>query len=175
MNEGTELFIEHQGENYSFKGSIGLAPDWIDRGLGLEEERWVSACMLARVNYFGKKVQISMRADRPDSFFELSQEERRDYSIYEGGFFGNLFTDHPVAYTCSGDRTALEAADPILSDRICTQASGNTTQNGDPLTMCNFILTGSCSHPASFLIDNQVYQEVVFIFLKPLAEADLSY
>jgi len=34
----------------TFQGSLGLAEDWIDHKLGPRGQRWVSACLLARVN-----------------------------------------------------------------------------------------------------------------------------
>ncbi len=88
-------------------------------------------------------------------------------AAFEGGFFGNLFSANPVAYVCAGTRTKIETQDPVFRDRICTKASGETTQGGKPLTACHFILTGPCSDPASFTVNGETYHEVIFVSLKP--------
>jgi hypothetical protein len=69
-----ELTFEHTGEDggltndpVSFDGAIGLAPEW---GLRNDSkcddncQKWVSACILARVNAYGQHVDISLRAPR---------------------------------------------------------------------------------------------------------------
>jgi hypothetical protein len=132
------------------------------------EERWVSACLLAHVNYFGKHVRISIRATGiavPE--LEASAEEQQTYTIFEGGFFGNLFAPAPVAYTCQGTRTPAQAQDPILQDRVCTQETGATTAEGMPVTVCQFLVTGPCEEPRSFTVDGLYYPEVIFVYLKP--------
>ena len=82
-------------------------------------------------------------------------------------FFGNLFTESPVAYTCLGERTAVESADPILQDRVCTEET-DTFDLQNRVSRCGFIITGQCSDPKSFEIDNKVHEEVIFIYLKPI-------
>ena len=54
-----------------FTGSIGLAPQWQATGPGFEGgscdedcQRWVSACLLARTNAYGKHVHISLRGPK---------------------------------------------------------------------------------------------------------------
>ena len=54
--------------NCSFPGSLGLADYWIDHRLDVKGQRWVTACLLARVNYFGVKVIISLRGVAPNSW-----------------------------------------------------------------------------------------------------------
>ena len=56
------LYADIEGERFTFPGSIGLAPRWLTEAMTPSEERWVSACLLAHVNYFGKHVRISIRA-----------------------------------------------------------------------------------------------------------------
>src|SRR4030095_496356 len=86
------------------------------------EERWVSACLLAHVNYFGKHVIVSMRAIPPPvPTLAVAADEQQTFTIFEGGFFGNLFTPEPVAYACQGARTPAQVRDPIFQERICTQ------------------------------------------------------
>ena len=163
------VLISVQGkERFTFAGHLGLAPEWLKTPLTPIQERWVSACMLALTNYAGKHVDVSLHA-KPGSapFLGQSKEETRAYSLAEGGFFGNLFSPHPVGYVCFGARTKSEAQDPVFRDRLCTKASGETTPDGKPLTVCQFILTGPCSDPASFTVNGQTYDEVIFVSLKP--------
>ena len=155
-------------ERFAFHGQLGLAPAWLSRSLTSSEERWISACLLALTNQFGKHVQVSLRANpAPVPFLKETEEEAKTFSLFEGGFFGNVFGSNPVAYACAGSTTTLEAQDSILQDRVCTKASGSTTQDGKTLTPCRFILTGSCADPASFTVDGHTYREVVFVYLKP--------
>jgi hypothetical protein len=162
------LYADIEGERFTFPGSIGLAPRWLTAAMTPSEERWVSACLLAHVNYFGKHVRISIRATGiavPE--LEASADEQQTYTIFEGGLFGNLFLPEPVAYTCRGERSPTQARDPILQDRVCTQETGATTAEGTPATVCHFLLTGRCEDPLSFTVNGAYYSEVVFVYLKP--------
>ena len=162
------LYADIEGERFTFPGSIGLAPRWRTEAMTPSEERWVSACLLAHVNYFGKHVRISIRATGvsvPD--LVASADEQQTYTIFEGGFFGNLFAPTPVAYTCQGRRSPAQASDPILQDRVCTQETGGTTAEGLPATVCRFLVTGRCEDPLSFTVNGAYYSEVVFVYLKP--------
>src|SRR5262249_62198239 len=155
-------------ERFTFQGQMGLAPRWLSEAMTSREERWVSACLLARVNYFGKRVIISMRATLlPVPALEASDDEQQTFSIFEGGFFGNLFLPNPVTYACQGERTLAQAEDPILQDRICTQETGATMAGGTPITYCRFLLTGHCKEATSFIVDGPAYSEVIFTYLRP--------
>ena len=162
------LYADIEGERFTFPGSIGLAPRWLTEAMTPSEERWVSACLLAHVNYFGKHVRISIRATGiavPE--LEASADEQETFSIFEGGFFGNLFAPAPVAYTCQGTRTPAQAKDPILQDRVCTQETGETIAEGIPVTLCQFLVTGRCEDSTSYTANGMYYSEVVFVYLKP--------
>jgi len=162
------LYADIEGERFTFPGSIGLAPRWLTKALTPSEERWVSACLLAHVNFFGKHIRISIRATNPPvPELEASDDEKKTYTIAEGGFFGNLFLPQPVAYTCMGARTRAQAADPILQDRVCTQATDATTADHKHITRCYFLVTGHCGEPASFTVDRTSYSEVIYTYLRP--------
>lgn len=168
LPDSTVLFSLQGRERVTFPGRLGLAPEWMKHPLTLPQERWVSACMLALTNYFGKHVDVSLQANSKSvPSLEQTEEETRIFSIFEGGFFGNLFRTNPVAYVCAGTRTKIEAQNPVFRDRICAMATGENTVDGKPLTACQFILTGSCSDPTSFIVNGETYQEVIFVFLKP--------
>lgn len=162
------LYAEHNGTRFLFPGGLGLAPHWVDEAMSPREERWVSACLLAHVNYFGRSVLVSMRATPPPvPALAVSDDESQHFTIFEGGFFGNLFTPEPVAYACAGARTPSQASDPILHQRICTQASGETIADSTPVTACRFLLTGHCEDPASLTVQGTTYTEVIFTYLRP--------
>jgi hypothetical protein len=168
LPEGIELYTQQGADRFTFPGWMGLAPRWVSEPLTPREERWVSACILAHVNAFGKHVQISVRATSPPvPALEASDEERQAFSLFEGGFFGNLFAPDPVAYTCLGARTPEEAQDPVLQARVCTQATDARTAQGQPVTRCGFILTGRCEEAASLTVGGQPYPEVIYTYLRP--------
>jgi hypothetical protein len=168
LPEEVVLYADIGAERFTFPGWMGLAPGWLTAAMTPREERWVSACILAHVNYFGAHVRVSMRATPPPSqAFTADAAEQQTYTLFEGGFFGNLFTATPVAYVCRGDRTPDEETDPILQQRICTQATAATTAAGLPLTPCRFLLTGRCADASSFTVAGQTYTEVIWTYLRP--------
>ncbi len=162
------LYADANGERFTFPGSLGLAPAWVERALTETEQRWVSACILARTNAFGKTLPVSMRARPPThAALETTARERRRYALPEGGFFGNLFAERPVAYACDSDRTSTQQADPILTERVCATPSGRKTTGGDPLTRCGFIHVGACGEASRYRVDGETYTEVIFTYLRP--------
>jgi len=59
----------------------------------VEEERRVSTCILARTNYFGTKVEISMRAEHKKfESLHAEDQEKDEFTIYEGDFFGKVIS-----------------------------------------------------------------------------------
>ena len=87
----------------SFDGSLGLAPDWIEHKLSSKDERWVSACILTRVNNFDTTEAISLRGTHPG--LAVGEGEVVLFGADEGAFYGNIFTheDDPIeAYACQG-------------------------------------------------------------------------
>jgi hypothetical protein len=121
------------GVTYEFPGLLGLAPRWKHRSLSQSEQRLVSACLLAHVNAFGVPVSISVRARNA---LYATAEERRDYPVYEGTFFGQLMEgDMTHAYSCQGSEEEIASAhseDRAL--RACTD--GNES--------CGIISVGRC-------------------------------
>ena len=114
---GVALYADQDNTRFTFPGGLGLAPGWVDEAMTPSQERWVSACLLAHMNYFGISVVVSMRATPPPvPALTVSDDESHSFSIFEGGFFGNLFTPAPVAYTCRGTRTPSQAHDPICAE-----------------------------------------------------------
>ena len=141
LPEGEAVTLSHAGQVLHLSGSLGLAPEWRDRPLTDREQRWLSACLLARTNLHGRRVEISLRSEPPaPADLTASAEERRVFPVFEGGFFGNLFAEQPIAFVCGPDRQGAEAAE--LGDRLCT-----LRPNGGDLTMCSFTHVGPCQPP----------------------------
>jgi hypothetical protein len=131
-----ELVVLTDDAKHTFPGSLGLAPEWMDNPLSLEGQRWVSACLLAHVNYFGMPIQISLRGATPALVNDT--HEVKDYKAQEGAFFGNLFVEEPFIASCIGKDGLATNEFPVLKYRICA------TSVTDGKTICGFIAAGNC-------------------------------
>jgi len=135
IKEGQTLIAEFDGNTYEFFGEIGLANRWLDHPIDDEGAGWVSACLFARVNASNVPIPISLRGKHKQ--LEASQEEKAGWTLQEGGFYGNFFTedDEPIDWNaCTGsDQAAGETG------RDCAEPDGNTG-----LTKCGFKYTGNC-------------------------------
>jgi hypothetical protein len=95
-------------------GSLGLASSWDQRKMNTADQEAVSACLAARVNYFGVHVEISIRGKSLDP---PSADEITEYHLQEGAFWGNIFADHPQMFACANE-TNLQNS--YLSLRFCS-------------------------------------------------------
>ena len=166
LDADTEAELSLPGEKLTFAGGVGLAPEWLERALTLNEQRWVSACIFALTNKLGKTVKVDLRAAHPKIGTD-TEEEKLNYPLHEGGFFGNLFAPEPFGYVCEGANRKKLRDVPIGQLRLCAQPSGKTTPDGQPLSECGFIITGSCNSPASFVVNGEHFDEVVHTWLPP--------
>jgi hypothetical protein len=129
------------GSDVEFAGDAGLAPQWLFGGLDESSQRWVSACMLARVNGNDLMIPISMRG--PSAALASSGDERATWTLEEGAFFGNVFT--PVGapiqwFACRGRDKAAAGNVGNLADRTC--AAPDPANPG--FTLCGFTFAGDC-------------------------------
>lgn len=154
----------------TLRGQLGLFPAWKDAPLSKEGERWVSACVLARLNAFGKIVTVSIRANHP-AFSNIPSDIRRDFTVDEGTFYGNLFENPARVYVCAGDGNQKKVKDRRL--RVCTDA----VAFGGRQTRCGVTWTGTCSHVCEGHAsasgpyyqcrgDDDTYMETATVFLK---------
>ena len=126
--------------NTVLTGDVGLAPNWPTRALTIAERKWVSACLLARVNYFGVSVLISMRTTSGE--LSTAAAERKNFTLVEGAFWGDVFTgDQPmVMNACRSNYKATNPQVSTMPKRECTVP--------DPLvpgsTRCGFAAKGAC-------------------------------
>ena len=156
---------DSNGVSYVFQGAIGLAPSWATRTPTVSERRWVSACLLARTNYYGVSVQISLRHDTNTALLS-SSAERTQFSETEGAFYGDLFTSSQTWFAC-GNRTWTPYSTNSL--RMCALSSNGST------TDCGFTYTGRCTTActdstapfSSCLGGSTRYPEVITINLTP--------
>ncbi len=168
LEEGAEASLDVAGVTYRFPGGEGLAPAWADRAMTVTEQYYVSACLLARTNADGVKVPIYLikgTAPEPDDLRQASGGQ--PYTLFEGMFFGNLFSDPPIAYACSGTAAQAAPLDGVFSRRRCVFPTSTKTPDGYDLSACGFIITGRCSDPGALTVGGRTWDEVIQVWLKP--------
>jgi hypothetical protein len=127
LDDDQRIMMRIDGRMYSFPGSLGLAPEWgRDHGsCDGECQRWVSACVLARIDAAGVKRMISLRGD--NSALRPETNELRKYTEREATYFGNVFIPGQPRFFClSPGKTSDE--------RVC----------GDSLDDCPMKVVGEC-------------------------------
>jgi len=100
LNENQSLNLTVGGQAYSFPGSLGLAPQWGMKGGSCDGscQRWVSACVLARVDAAGVEREISIRGLNPALL--PSWSELTTYTQREATYFGNVFAPGQPRFLC---------------------------------------------------------------------------
>ncbi|MCW5806997.1 MAG: hypothetical protein KIT31_31850 [Deltaproteobacteria bacterium] len=131
LNAGHNVSTTVGGVSYTFAGAVGVADTWTSSALSLGAQRWVSACVLARLNETGQQITISLRGS--STSLGLSGTEGSLYDEQEGAFFGNVFPgrDFYVA-SCRGTGA-------IHWSRTCATATGN----------CGMEWRGECANVCS--------------------------
>jgi len=127
LDDHDELAIRIDGRLYKFPGSLGLAPDWGDKHGSCDGEcqRWVSACVLARVDFTGTKRTISIRGDNPA--LQPEANELRKFSDREATYYGNVFIRDQPRFLCLSPGMTSD-------ERVC----------GPSLSSCPMTVEGSC-------------------------------
>lgn len=104
-------------------GVAGLGPGLQSGPMTTVEQQKVSSCLLARVNVTGQVVQLSMLG--PMSGFDAVTATDLPYGKMDGGYYGNLFLDQPVAHACS------KVNEPVCGhDRACRVLADGTCDCG---------------------------------------------
>jgi hypothetical protein len=157
------------GVSYSFAGGIGVAPEWETKTCDGSCQRWVSACVLARLNKLGVHRQISIRG--ANDALGMTPHEMQDFPVREATYYGNLFQPDQPRYAC--------LARGVTQDlRVC----------GDSLVGCAVTFPGDCENvcqrPGRFGTfvdcashelsprdnsrrDDGIYAETITVFLAP--------
>jgi len=155
-------------------GQFGFAPSLSSTVMSQEEQQWVSGCLLSRVNYFGVHVELSLRNNAEvelDDYQTLTE-----FSVFEGAFFGTLFSNNTTKYACQGKpRAEALAESPDRQWRVCTDSDN----------LCQMIVLGSCANYCSNYslgggyttcsVQGQTYTEVVNVFLRSSASTTYSF
>lgn len=127
--------VQH-GESYP--GLMALAPSWQSAPLSDDEAKWVSACLISRVNRYGTSVMLSSRGDHA-RLKNAADDENAAFTHREGTFWGNLFSATPTAYACFDPANMDHARQ---AQRSC--AAGHVDAQG-AVTPCGVIqIVGSC-------------------------------
>jgi hypothetical protein len=127
------------GFNYTFPGVLGVETAWTSRALTTSESRWVSACVLARVNLTGTSVTISMRGSNSALYTDSNDAP---YLTQEGAFFGNIFLSGTPKFGCNGTDQYNHDGYGDLALRECA----NTDPNNVGKTKCGFTDRLQCTN-----------------------------
>lgn len=130
------------GELYT--GWWGLAPSWLGEVLSVEGRRYVTACMVQRLNYYGASVPILLEGPHPG--IAQSATFGPQYPISESTVFGDLFSSTtPLlgllpafnVYVCweslLPQSCGLLGLPLLLEERIC-----------DDAPLCGLMVLGPC-------------------------------
>jgi hypothetical protein len=92
--------VEVDGRMRTFPGSLGLAPAWgtPDGECDGTCMGWVSACLLARTNFKGESVPISLLGRHPG--LEPTADESIAFPVEEATYFGDLFASPIAIHAC---------------------------------------------------------------------------
>jgi hypothetical protein len=128
LEEGDTLsFVSNDGSTYTFDGALGLAPEWGNPHGHCNEtcQQWVSACVLARLDYLGQHVTISVRGQ--NDALATTMNERGTFTRREATYYGNIFSQPQRFLGCLSPGQTGDA-------RVC----------GPSIDDCVIDFTGSC-------------------------------
>jgi hypothetical protein len=119
--------ISVDDQTYTYPGLLGMEPGWGERGGHCDEacQRWVTGCVLARVDFLGVERMISLRGNNEG--LRTTRAEAHEYPVREATYFGNVFAPGQPLYACL-------PAGATSDERVC----------GDSLDDCPMDLVGSC-------------------------------
>ncbi|WP_437586052.1 hypothetical protein [Sorangium sp. So ce1000] len=142
----------------TYTGMLGLARSWAWEPLTEEGQRWVSACLAARTNYYGVRVMISSRGPTK-AINKQNTPELSTFTKEEGVFWGNIYASSPALYAChvpdndASSRAALRdcAAGHINETTGSIQPCGTIRILGPCATYCDPIAPkNGIYHPSCF-------------------------
>jgi hypothetical protein len=133
LDDDQSIKMSIDGKSYTFDGSLGLATEWGKKGGKCDEscQRWVSGCVLSRVDFLGVEQIISIRG--ADEALRPSWKEFFQYTEAEATYFGNIFTEGRPMYACL-------APGKSQIPRVC----------GPSLDNCPMTVVGSCAKACSY-------------------------
>ncbi|WP_170229416.1 hypothetical protein [Polyangium fumosum] len=131
-------------------GDVGLAPEWTNRKLELQEKQWVTACVLARTNRYGETIQILLEGSHPALAHTEDELAEYPYPVRESKTWGNMFDSTVTLSTTdpSVSPSALPFTAYICSDpQIPVLAPDALFRECDAMDACGFNYMGECCVP----------------------------
>jgi hypothetical protein len=126
LPEHDSVTYDIAGSTYKFAGSLGLAPEWKTNACGVRCQRWITACMLARLNKTGEHVEVSLRGEHPA--LATDRDERKTFESREAAYYGNFFAGPDQIFMCL-------SPDKQNDPRVC----------GASMSGCPMHVVGSCA------------------------------
>jgi hypothetical protein len=122
------------GVTYTWKGNLGLAPDWASgKPATVKEQQVVSGCLAAHGNKYGVHIPISVLGkDAKGVTIPYTSSELTTFSEKEGCFFGNLFNGNEGLYAVS-DGPQLEADESTARGCALSTVKNDSSQECPPL------------------------------------------
>jgi hypothetical protein len=134
-----------------YPGLLGLEPSWATRSLSKSGQRWISACLASRVNWYRVPVMLSSRGSIA-GLKVTDPNELAAYALEEGAFWGNLFGPNPRVYAC--DHVPNDDASRA---RLRDCAAGHLDGTGTPVDCGMIRRLGSCAETCMALTSNGQY------------------
>jgi hypothetical protein len=145
LRHGEQIYDPITGQD--IYGQWGLAPNWLHDRIShmTDQQEWLTACMLSRLNYLGVSVGILLEGDTPE--IQKSDKHDPNFPYNESTVFGNMFNStQPItgrdpaffAYVCREHDLAA----------TCTRNGGSGYVNNricdDVPFLCGLIDIGLC-------------------------------
>ncbi|WP_437850335.1 hypothetical protein [Sorangium sp. So ce363] len=126
-----------------YRGDLGYAHWWATSPIGNDTyvQHQISACIAARVNWYGVSVSVSLRNNEMAS----TAAERAAYPVREGAFWGNLFAATPYVGACY-DSVGYVRARQVKRDCAAGHVETNPTTGEVTWQPCgSMVIWGSCN------------------------------
>lgn len=129
----------------TFAGGMGLADYWINHKLNPQGQRWITACVLARVNLYEQAEAISLRG--PHDSLVPTLVEFQNFTLEEGAFFGNLFSgDAEIDWNACRGKGKFEAGPGTGTGGSIAMRDCTWPDPANPgKTLCGFNYAGDCA------------------------------
>jgi hypothetical protein len=89
----------------AYPGELAVAPSWATGPIYDQDQRMLTGCLAARVNFYEVPVTISVRSVIEPLKTLSSMPELIDYPDVEGAFWGNMFAPQPYINACYNSGT----------------------------------------------------------------------
>ncbi|WP_438031893.1 hypothetical protein [Sorangium sp. So ce204] len=126
-----------------YRGDLGYAHWWATSPISNDTyvQHQISACIAARVNWYGVSVNISLRNNELTSTWA----ERAAYPVREGAFWGNLFAATPYLGACY-DSVGYVRARQVQRDCAAGHVETDPTTGEVTWQQCgSMVIWGSCN------------------------------